>query len=235
MLTFAFDALKFTRRAFPRHTPWLLFCMVVLGFIGTAEMVGVTSLCRFWGGSESLYCSFLHFFRVSNWSLTALMIQWSTFILSQNLHVKAQGRAVCLGDHTYVVKNGRRMPGVVSLRQDSETQTKPSYFRGHCWGAIGLTIGSMAAPFGIPLMLGIHQGAKHIGQIEDTAKKKVDTMGTKIVQMAIDFAHRHNLPTVMVLDAYFPSKAVFKLAASVWSITLRQPLVTLIIRAKKTV
>jgi len=58
-------------------------------------------------------------------------------------------------------------------------------------------------------------------------------MGTRIVQMAIDFALRHNLPCVLVLDAFFPGAAVFKLAASVWSIELKQPLLTLIIRAKK--
>ena len=48
-----------------------------------------------------------------------------------------------------------------------------------------------------------------------------------------DFALRHNLACTLVLDAFFPSGAVFKLADSVWSIELKQPLVNLIIRAKK--
>ncbi|MDM8538562.1 sigma factor-like helix-turn-helix DNA-binding protein, partial [Desulfobacterales bacterium HSG17] len=42
-------------------------------------------------------------------------------------------------------------PGVVTLRQQSETQSKPSYFRGHCWAVTGLVIGSMAAPYCLPL------------------------------------------------------------------------------------
>ena len=232
MLAFVYDTLNFTRKAFPRKTPWLFFCMVVIGFIGATEMVGVTSICRFWGGGEPLYKSLLHFFRVSNWSLNALVVQWISFVLAQNLTIKMQGRAVLLGDHTFVPKDGRKMPGVVSLRQNSETQSKPSYFRGHCWGAIGLLIGSVYAPFCLPLILGIHLGTFHIGQAE-SAKKKPQTMGTKIVQMAIDTAFKHNLPSILVLDAFFPGSAVFNLAASVWSIELQQPLVTLIIRGKK--
>ncbi len=233
MLKFIYDALNFSRKAFPRNTTWVLFCMVIIGFIGATEMVGVTSFCRYWGGGEPLYNSLLHFFRVSNWSLPVLVTQWTSFVLAQNLTLQAQSRAVLLGDHTFVTKDGRKMPGVVSLRQNSETQSKPAYFRGHCWGAIGILIGSTTAPFCLPLILGIHLGTLHIGQIKKT-KKKFKTMGTRIVQMAIDVAHKHNLPSVLVMDAFFPSKAVFELSASVWSIKLQQPLVTLIIRAKKT-
>lgn len=122
------------------------------------------------------------------------------------------------------------MPGVVTLHQESETQTKPSFFRGHCWGAIGLLIGSMGAAFCLPLALRIHQGLVHIGKVSNEEGK--DTLGTRIVQMAIEFALAHDLPCVVILDAFFPSGAVFKLAASLWSIAIQQPLVTLIIRAK---
>ena len=58
-------------------------------------------------------------------------------MLSQEQAVEVEGRYVLLGDHTHVVKDGGRMPGVVSLREHSETQRKPSYFRGNAgalWG-----------------------------------------------------------------------------------------------------
>ena len=58
-----------------------------------------------------------------------------------------------LGDHTHVVKDGGRMPGVVSLRETSETQHRPSYFRGQYWGALGLVVGSLAGCFCLPLEL----------------------------------------------------------------------------------
>ena len=44
--------------------------------------------------------------------------------------VKVSERAVLLGDHTSVVKDGRKMSGVVSMHEESETQSKPAYFRG---------------------------------------------------------------------------------------------------------
>ena len=167
------------------------------------------------------------FFRYSTWSLESLFCQWTTFVLAQHETVMVQGRAVLAGDHTYVPKDGRMMPGVVTIHQNSETQSKPSYFRGHQWGSIILLIGSLAAPFGLPLALSIHQGLIHIGK-ED----KNETLQTRIIHMAMDFALRHNLPSVLTLDAYFPCASVFNLVYSVWSIELRQPLVTLIIRAK---
>jgi hypothetical protein len=68
----------------------------------------------------------------------ALPAQWGAFVLSQNAAIHVQGRLVMFGDHTYVPKDGRRMPGAVSMHQHSETQSKPSYFRVHCRGAIAL-------------------------------------------------------------------------------------------------
>lgn len=201
MLNFIYSALDSFCSAFSCHPTWLLFCMIVLGFIGSTEMIGVTSFCRFWGLGESAYHSFLNFFRSEAFSLQILIHQWTTFVIAQGESIMVQGRAVLLGDHTYVPKNGRRMPGVVTLHQNSETQSKPSYFRGHCVGAVCLLIGSMAEHFGIPLSLGIHQGQIHIGE-QNTSKERT-TMGPRIIQMALDFALRHNLPSVLTLDAFF--------------------------------
>jgi hypothetical protein len=167
--------------------------------------------------------------------MPALLNQWETFVLSQNVAIYVQGRLVMFGDHTYVPKDGRRMPGVLSMHQHSETQSKPSYFRAHCWGAIALGVGTMAAPYCLPLALAIHLGMLCINKKNQRKKNKKDSknMGTHIVQMAIDFALRHNVPSLLVLDAFFPTGAVFKLASSVWSLDMKQPFVTLIIRAKK--
>jgi hypothetical protein len=92
----------FFRKAFSRNFTWLMFCMVVLGFIGTHEMVGVTSFCRFWNLDSAGYNALIHFFRASTWSLNNVIELWSSFILSQNETVKSDGRAVLLGDHTNV-------------------------------------------------------------------------------------------------------------------------------------
>ncbi len=234
MFKYLCDALKFFRSIFSRYSTWILFCMVILGFIGATEMTGVTSFCRYWGVGKTIYEALLNFFRASSWSIPALLTQWGTFVLLQDVAVEVGGRLVILGDHTHVTKDGRRMPGVVSLRQQSETQSKPSYFRGHCWAVTGLVVGSMAAPYCLPLALCIQLGMIHIGQTQESkSKKRTETMGTKVVLMALEFAIKHHVFCLLVLDAFFPSGAVFNLAASTWCIETQQPLLTLIVRAKK--
>ncbi len=232
MLNYVIESLKIFKKIFSHRSTWLMFCIVVLGFIGTDEVTGVTSFCRFWGFGEKAYNALLYFFRYSIWSSEMLLFQWIVFVLSQNEAVMVQGRAVILGDHMYIPKDGRRMAGLVTLHQNSETQSKPSYFRGHCWGAIGLLIGSFKSPFCIPLQLNIHQGAVHIGQ-KNKSEEKQPVLSTGIINMTIDSALKHNIPSVLILDAFFPGACVFRLAASIYSIEIRQPLVTLIIRAKK--
>ena len=100
MLNYFYNALYFFRRVFSHHSTWLVFCMVIIGFIGTTEMVGVTSFCRFFGLGESGYKTFLHFFRYSTWSLELLVCQWTTFVLAQHETVMIQGRAVLTGRPT---------------------------------------------------------------------------------------------------------------------------------------
>lgn len=142
--------------------------------------------------------------------------------------VEVGGRAVVLGDHTYVVKDGGRMPGVVSLRETSETQSKPAYFRGQCWGAIGLLVGKLSACFCLPLSLRIHQGFQQVGE-----EKPACSLGERIVRMALDFAQANQRPSWLVLDAFFAVAPVFRLADSLWSVALKQPFVQIITRAKK--
>lgn len=123
------------------------------------------------------------------------------------------------------------MPGVVTLHQESETQSKPSYFRGHCWGALGVLIGPLRAPFCLPLELRLHQGFEHLGQ--RGARERTWTLAERPVAMALEFARQHAKPSLLILDAYFAVAPVFQLAASLWSIRHPAPWLTLIVHAKK--
>lgn len=49
MLAYIYHALSSFRKVFSRHRTWVLFVMIVLGFLGTTEMLGISSFCRFWG------------------------------------------------------------------------------------------------------------------------------------------------------------------------------------------
>jgi len=62
MLTYIYQALQTFRKVFSRHSTWLTFCLVVLGFIGAAQIDGVSSWCRFWHLQTPGYLALLHFF-----------------------------------------------------------------------------------------------------------------------------------------------------------------------------
>ncbi len=90
----------------------------------------------------------------------------------------------------------------------------------------------MAPPFCTPLSLQIHQGLIHVND-DDNIEDSTETLGTRIVQMAIDFAMKHSGYCILTLDAFSPSASVFKLAGSVLCVWHQVPLIMLIIRAKK--
>ena len=232
-LSYLYHRLATVRPLFSRPTPWVLFWVVILGFIGTPHLEGLTSLCRFWFMEEADDHRLLHFFHSSAWSLGDLVRHWSQRVLSQQVAVRVAGRAVLLGDHTAVVKDARRMPGVVTLHQDSETQSKPPYYRGHYWGVGGVLVGSLREAFCLPLEACLHQGFAHLGTGQSNATDR-DTQGLMLVQIALDFARRHDILSIVVLDAFFSIGAVFELANAVWSIALKQPYLPLLTRAKKS-
>jgi len=225
-----YHGLRCFRSAFSRERSWLLFCAVVLGLLAAPEMIGVSSLCRFWGSGERGYHRLLHFFRSQAYRREGLLEVWQRYVVARAARVEVDGRCVVLGDHTHVVKDGGRMPGVVSLRQLSETQRKPSYFRGQCWGAVGLLVGSLGQCFCLPLELAIHQGFGHLGREADRPRLP---LGERVLRMVQAFALRTERPARVVLDAFFASAGVFRHARSLWSIELRQPLVHVLVRAKK--
>lgn len=168
------------------------------------------------------------FFRARAYRLDTLRHRWHQWVLAQGQNLEVNGRLVLLGDHTHVVKDGGRMPGVVSLRETSETQSKPDYFRGQCWGALGLLVGSWSACFCLPLVLQIHQGFQHLREAAPELR-----LGERVVQMAVDFVGTNGRACWLVLDAFFASASVFRQAQAVWSVPERQAGIRVVTRAKK--
>lgn len=172
------------------------------------------------------------FFRSKAYRYKALLLAWQSFVVNQKKAVKIAERLVVLGDHTSVVKDGRMMPGVVSMRETSETQSKPSYFRGQCWGAIGLLTGTLSSCFCCPLQLQIHQGFVHLGlTTEEAGNKHSIKLTERMVLMTIQFAVAHHCLCYLVLDAFFSASSVFR-ACHYYSIQHKKPWVEVLARAK---
>jgi len=230
MINYLYDSLTSFRTVFSRDKTRLIFVMIVLGFIGSTEMVGVSSFCRFWLLEIPGYHTLNHFFRSSARPLNELLNHWFFFVSSSGLCMTSQGRVVTPGDHTVLSRDGRKMPGVVTLHQDGDTQSKPGYFRGQCRGALAAVIGVAPHMFALPLMLQMHQGYQHLGKENND---KAPTMGERMVDMALSFALKTNQPSLLVPDAFFSTKTVFNRAKTIYSLTLQRPPVEIIVRAKK--
>ena len=232
-LPFLYQMLGTFRPLFSRRTPWLVFCLITIGFIASPHPEGLSSLCPFWLAHDADYHRLLHFFHSSAWQLDPLIAHWSELVLNQHVAIQVDGRYILLGDHTAVVKDARRMPGVVTLHQHSETQSKPSYFRGHYWGVLGLLTGALQEAFCTPLEARLHQGLVHIDP-ELPRHANRDTQSTRLLHMAVAFVKRHGTPAFLILDAFFASATVFELANSYGGIDLKQPLLYIVTRAKKS-
>ena len=96
MLSYLYHALESFQSVFSQQRVWLLFVAVVLSFLAAPEMIGVTSMCRFWRGDKRLYHSLLHFFRSKAYAYGELLDAWHRYVLSQGAMVKVAERCVLL-------------------------------------------------------------------------------------------------------------------------------------------
>jgi len=194
------ETLAAMRPAFTREAAFLWFVAAFAGFVTRTDNFGVTSIVRALWLDPAAYNNLLNFFGSSAWSAETLMLKWRQWLAMQNVAHAVGDRLVLVGDHTKVVKDGRKMPEVETLHQDSETGSKPSFFRGHHWGCVSLLIKARNKCFGAPLWAEIHR--------ESLGEKRT----TRIVNQAGRIAEslRHN--AYLVLDAYFAAGPVFMAA-----------------------
>jgi len=155
------------------------------------------------------------------------MSLWWKNIFSREPGVSVNGRIVLSGDHTKIPKDGRKMPGVATLHQDSETGSKPSYFRGHNWGCVGMVINSCKRFRCIPLWATIQDG------VDKIRKLGCESKSIEIVKMANRISESVDIKSYLVLDAYFAVGPVFIEASS--SLIETSQRVHILTRSKKNI
>ena len=144
------------RPAFTREATFAWFVVAFAGVVTRQEVYGVSSIVRALSLAPAYYPALLHFFHSTAWTAESLYRQWEAWLIGQPSVEQVAGRIVLLGDHTKQPKDGRRMPGVTTLHQDSETSSKPSFFRGHHWGCLSLLAQAHGKRFALPLWAEIH-------------------------------------------------------------------------------
>ena len=123
---------------------------------------GVSSFVRCLGINPGHYQRMLHFFGSSAVKMGGLTRLWVAVVLKSFGLVSVNGRPVLTIDGIAVGKEGVKMPGVQSLHQSSESNSKAEYIMGHFFQCVGILAGvpGWGTVFSVPLFGRIHLGTK---------------------------------------------------------------------------
>ena len=206
-------------RPFSRISSFKKFVLNVMGALLREDRYGVSSFIRSLGLSGDCYQNILHMFRSDAIDLNVLRHAWISavkkhvmFFYSASEQKKDPGmRSVTLViDHKKNSKEARHMPLVHRMRQESDTQSKAEFIFGHCWGAVGVLIGSADKLACLPLMTQIQDGLKGLTQWKE-ADVKDETMITRLYKNAIACAAHLQCNCRFLADRAFLSETGLKL------------------------
>ena len=151
-----------TLRPACRRLSTFLWLATVLAAIGLRpDLAGVTSLMRSLGLLEACYPCLLHFFHSNALPLADLTAAWLRAV-RENLFtrriVRVNGRPVVLVDGLKRPKEGRQMPAVKSLHQESDCNAKAPFIMGHSCQTVALLVQAAGVCLGVPIASRIHEG-----------------------------------------------------------------------------
>lgn len=218
--------LLYFRPCFSRQATFNWFVVAFVGLMLREDTLGVTSIVRALMLPPHHYVHLLNHFHSTALELKNLLRYWWLWVAKSNLAYTHNGCPILVGDHTKIPKDGRKIPSVATLHQESETSSKPSFFRGHNWGCISMLTGTSKKLFSTPLWAQIHQPVNLKGVDEE-----YEPMTTRMVSMAFEVVKTLETNIILVLDAFFSAAPVFEKA----NVGCSPFTITVLTRAKKNV
>ena len=189
------------RPVFSREASFEWFVLLLWGVLLTTQPAAVTSYVNGIGLSEGYYHQALHWFHSSAFSIDGVCYRWGCWLRSHSHRHRLRGELVYVGDGIKVGKEGRKMPGVKALHQESENVSKPTWIRGHYFSALGMLLGTGNVLFATPIILKLHDG---IPPVEG------DASATLVEKMASLCVRHMAKGSYGLLDAYYASVKVLK-------------------------
>jgi Transposase DDE domain len=190
------------RPACHRARTFLWMVLVLMGLCCRADNAGVTSFVRVLNFRGQAYHRFLHLFHSTGLDLDVLTTCWARLCLALFRPFEVGSRLVCLADGIKAPKEGKRMPAVKHLHQQSASNTKPEFIMGHSLQAVSLLVhspgGQVAA---IPLTSRIHEGLVFSNR---DARSLLD----KLVALLLSIARGWGRQVLLIADAYYASAKV---------------------------
>jgi hypothetical protein len=144
----------------------------------------------------------LNFFNSTAVDLGKLKLLWITLIFNHfSGIIKVNGRCLIIGDGIKIGKEGKKMPGVKYLHQESESNSKAEYIMGHSIQAVAILAKNLSTYFAVPLLGEIHEGIRF-------SSKDYRTLLDKMFEMLI----RLQLPEkfYFIADKYYCSGRFMK-------------------------
>jgi hypothetical protein len=136
---------------------WMILFLMAITI--RPELAGITSCVRALGLNDYCYdrlLDFLHSPALDIEKLTQIWVRIALRIFPKSLMVN--GHLVLLGDGIKIAKEGRKMPAVKYLHQESDSNSKAEYIMGHSCQALSLLVGAIGTFFAVPLICRIHEG-----------------------------------------------------------------------------
>lgn len=190
------------RGACSRTRTFLWMCLVLVGFSTRTDLFGVTSFVRACFLRPEKYRRLLYLFHTNSLNLDTLTDLWCRLATKLFSPVRWQGYLLLIADGIKVPKEGKKMPAVKALHQESQDNSKQAFIMGHSFQAIGLLArGLMGGHFCVPLVSRIHEGL-----VWSNGDKR--TLLDKLVGLFLPVAKLFVSPAILLADAYYASAKV---------------------------
>ncbi|GAC1335198.1 MAG: hypothetical protein NVSMB28_32500 [Collimonas sp.] len=193
------QAVHVLRPACRRSLTFVWMTLALMGLCCRSDNAGVTSFVRVLNFSGKAYHRFLHFFHSKALDLDVLTSCWVRLCLILFRPFEVGSHLVCIADGIKAPKEGKRMPGVKLLHQQSASNTKPEYIMGHSLQAISLLVHSGGGQVAsVPLCSRIHEGLVF-------SNRDSRTLLDKLVALLFSIAGAWERRVLLIADAYYAS------------------------------
>lgn len=197
-----FRCLLELRPACARAATFMWMSLALVGLSVRSDLAGVTSFVRAGWLVPQAYRRLLHVFHSPALALETLTVLWIRLALKLFAPLRAGNRLVCVADGLKVPKEGKKMPAVKKLHQESADNFKAEFIFGHSFQAVGLLVrGALGQVCAVPLASRIHEGLVF-------SNRDRRSLLDKLVVLLLCISRVLDSPVLLIADAYYASRKV---------------------------
>lgn len=170
-----YSCLLHLKAACSRNRTFLWMCIVIMAIMmRCGDLAGVTSIVRIFGLLPMCYDRLLDLLHSPAIDISALLRLWVSLVIKIfTKPVLVNDRFVLVGDGIKIAKEGKKMPAVKLLHQESDSNSKAEYIMGHSCQAVAMLVSALKTVFAVPLACRIHEGVVFSNRVQHTLLDKM--------------------------------------------------------------